>query len=320
MTIQGRPVNALTVDVEDYFHVSAFNGVISKEDWGRLPSRVERNTERLLELFDSYSVRATFFVLGWVAERFPELVRKIAAQGHEIGCHGYSHSLIYQQEPQGFRQETERARACLQDESQQAVNGYRAASWSITVSSIWALDILADLGFRYDSSIFPIRRDLYGIPGAERFLHTRTTTQGELVELPPATVQWGGKTVPVAGGGYFRLYPYVFTKAALRRINAHERKPFVFYIHPWEIDPGQPRLKAGIKSRMRHYLNLKRCESRLHRLLKDFRFSCAESVVEQQLAEEKRTQRSECGSQWPNSGNVVGGAGSRNRAVASKRG
>ncbi len=274
-------LNAMTVDVEDYFHVAALASAIDRRDWDRLESRVERNTRRLLDLFAAHQLQATFFVLGWVAERHPQLVREIAAAGHEIASHGYSHQLIYRQQPDEFRQETQRAKALLEDQIQQPVLGYRAASYSITRQSLWALDILADLGFVWDSSIFPVRHDRYGIPGTPRWPHRLQTPSGQtLIEFPLSTWQLGRYRLPIAGGGYFRLYPYGLTRAGLASINRRAQRPFIFYLHPWEIDPGQPRVKTGLLSSFRHYNNLGKCESRLRRLLGDFGFTTVGRVLE----------------------------------------
>jgi polysaccharide deacetylase family protein (PEP-CTERM system associated) len=272
--------NALTVDVEDYFQVSAFAGSISRGDWDNIPLRVEENTRRLLDLFDGNGVKATFFVLGWVAKRTPGLVRKIAERGHEVACHGYSHQLVYNQSPAVFREETLRSKGMLEDIIGSRVHGYRAASYSITERSLWALDVLCEAGFSYDSSIFPIRHDRYGIPGSPEFPYQITSPQGRsLVEFPISTARVLGYRLPVAGGGYFRLYPYCITRAGLRRVNRDCKKPFIFYMHPWEIDPEQPRIKAGWLSRFRHYNNLGRCEPRLLRLLQDFRFGTVQVVL-----------------------------------------
>lgn len=273
-------VNALTVDVEDYFQVSAFDACVSRAEWSRLPSRVVDNTERLLDQFARHGVLGTFFVLGWVAEHHPQLVRRIAEAGHEIASHGYSHQLVYRQTPAIFRRETARSRALLQDLSGQDVAGYRAASYSITRRSLWALDILAELGFRWDSSIFPIHHDRYGIADAPRWPHALTTPAGHhLIEFPLTTWQLGPVRLPVAGGGYFRLYPYAVTRHALATINRRQEQPFIFYLHPWEIDPDQPRIPVGALTRFRHYLNLARCGARLDRLLGDFRFAPVGTVL-----------------------------------------
>ncbi|MER2527516.1 MAG: XrtA system polysaccharide deacetylase [Candidatus Competibacter denitrificans] len=273
--------NALTVDVEDYFQVAAFARQIDPATWDRIPLRVERNTQRLLDLFAEQSVRATFFVLGWVAERCPGLVRAIAERGHEVACHGYSHQLIYGQTPEVFREETVRAKACLEDQAQRPMLGYRAASYSITQCSLWALDVLAELGFTYDSSIFPIHHDRYGIPDSPRWPYRLTTPNGgSLIEFPPSTFSLLGYRLPVAGGGYFRLYPYSFTRFALTQLNRVEGQPFIFYLDPWEIDPEQPRIRAEWLSMFRHYTNLHHCEARLRRLLRDFRFTTVREVLE----------------------------------------
>lgn len=272
--------NALTVDVEDYFHVSAFSEHIDRNQWARMDCRVENNTHNLLSMFDEAGVRATFFVLGWVAERYPSLVKEIDNRGHEVACHGYSHELVYRQTPEVFRDESLRSKSELEDIVQKPVNGYRAASYSITPKSTWALDILAELGFRYDSSIFPVRHDRYGMPGGRREPHVLKTPAGySLVEFPLSTYTAYRYRVPVAGGGYFRLFPYWFTRHALGTINDKDRLPFIFYLHPWEVDPDQPRVRAGLLSRFRHYQNLDRCQSRLAQLLKDFSFSTVEQVL-----------------------------------------
>jgi polysaccharide deacetylase family protein (PEP-CTERM system associated) len=271
--------NALTVDVEDYFHVSAFAGSIDRKDWNNYPLRVERNTQRLLELFDNNGIKVTFFVLGWVAERVPRLVSEIAAMGHEVACHGYSHQLVYDQTVEEFREETLRSKALLEDISQTPVRGYRAASYSITERSLWALDVLAEAGFTYDSSIFPIRHDRYGMPGTPETPYQLKSPAGQsIVEFPLSTARLFGMHLPVAGGGYFRLYPYRLTKFGLSRINSNNH-PFIFYMHPWEIDPGQPRIDAVLLSRFRHYNNLHRFEGRLRRLMEDFHFGTVLDVL-----------------------------------------
>lgn len=268
--------NALTVDVEDYFHVAALAPSIPRETWASREPRVVANTQRLLAILGQFGVRGTFFILGWVAERYPQLVRDIAACGHEIACHGFSHRLVYEQSPEEFYEETRRAKNLLEDISGSAVHGYRAASYSIVRKSLWALDILADLGFVYDSSIFPVRHDRYGIPDAERVPHRMSTPKGKsIVEWPLATARILGMRLPVAGGGYFRLLPYRLSRWGLASINRREMRPFIFYLHPWEIDPAQPRVSATWLSRFRHYTNLEKCEERLRRLLSEFRFGTA---------------------------------------------
>lgn len=280
LPVDDRPLNALTVDVEDYFHVAALSSAIDRRDWSSLPARVDANTHRLLDLFDAAGVRGTFFVLGWVGQRFPGLVKAIHARGHEVACHGLTHTLIYEQTPEEFRRETMEAKSLLEDLISAPVLGYRAASYSITKESYWAVDLIAEAGFDYDSSIFPVHHDLYGVPDSETKPHRIVTEKGAaIVEFPPTTVEVLGMKLPVGGGGYFRLYPYWITRRLLERING-DRSAFIFYIHPWEIDPEQPRVKARLRSRLRHYLNLGKTESRLCRLLRDFRFGTARGVLE----------------------------------------
>ena len=271
--------NALTVDVEDYFQVSAFTDSVDQDEWGKHPLRVENNTFKLLDIFDEHQVKATFFVLGWVAERKKGLVLEIAKRGHEVACHGYSHQLIYNQSPEVFRQETLRAKNILEDIIQRQVRGYRAASYSITEKSQWALDILAESGFVYDSSIFPVRHDRYGMPDTPEHPYKLKTPAGHsIIEFPLSTAKIIKYRLPIAGGGYFRLYPYWLTKAGLTQIN-RQQKPFIFYLHPWEIDPEQPRISASWFSRFRHYNNLDKCESRLRMLMTDFQFGTTWDVL-----------------------------------------
>lgn len=274
--------NALTVDVEDYFHVASFSKQIDPATWDSFTLRVERNTHRLLDLFAEHDVRATFFILGWVAERRPNLIREIGEQGHEIACHGYSHQLIYTQDPRVFRGETIRSKECLEQQTQCKVLGYRAASYSITKNSLWALDILAELGFKYDSSIFPVRHHRYGIPGSPRWPYKLETSDGNsLIEFPLSTLKIGRFTLPIGGGGYFRIYPYWFTHFALSYTNKSDKKPFIFYLHPWEIDPDQPRINTAWLSNFRHYKNLEYSEDRLRRLLKKFKFVPSRIILEE---------------------------------------
>lgn len=278
----GEQLNAFTVDVEDYFHVAALSSAIARDTWSARELRVERNTERLLAVLDERGVRATFFVLGWLAERTPSLVRRIADAGHEIACHGFSHQLVYKQTPSEFREETLRAKGFLEDTVGHAVHGYRAASFSVTRASLWALDILIDAGFRYDSSIFPIHHDLYGLPGAVPEPHRVSAPSGRtLAEFPMSAANFLGLQVPVSGGGYFRILPYWLTRAGLRQINETRERPFAFYLHPWELDPQQPRIKVGAFSRFRHYTNLSRCEARLRRVLGEFAFTSMQEVLQQ---------------------------------------
>lgn len=277
-----RVINAFTVDVEDYFHVAALSSVISRESWPTREYRVERNTEHLLDILAEKHVRGTFFVLGWVAERSHALLREIAAAGHEIACHGFSHELIYRQTPSEFREETRRAKRCLEDVVGQEVLGYRAASFSITRDSLWALDVLIDLGFEYDSSIYPIHHDHYGIPGASLELgKVEAPSRRTLVEFPMCVATLFGLRVPVSGGGYFRILPYWLTRAGLKQVNERARRPFPFYLHPWEVDPDQPRIKVDGLSHFRHYTNLGRCEERLRRVLGDFTFAPIRDVLKE---------------------------------------
>jgi polysaccharide deacetylase family protein (PEP-CTERM system associated) len=271
-------VNAMTVDVEDYFHVSAFDGVVPRRRWDHLESRVCANTERLLQMFDDTGVRATFFVLGWVAERWPSLVRAIASQGHEIASHGYGHRLVYDQTPRQFRDDLRRSKVELEAAALAPVVGYRAPSYSITSRSLWALDILIEEGFRYDASIFPVHHDRYGIPVSARHPYRIERPKGALWEAPASTVRWAATNLPVAGGGYFRILPYTWTRWGIARLNRVERRPAIFYLHPWEIDPDQPRLDAPFVSRFRHYRNLHKTETRLRALLGDFAFAPMHAV------------------------------------------
>ena len=274
-----RVVNAMTIDVEDYFHVSAFDGVVDRGSWDQLESRVCRNTDRLLSMFDAHGVKATFFVLGWVAERFPTLISRIVTMGHELASHGYGHRLVYQQTAEGFRDDVRRAKDLLERVGGQQVDGYRAPSYSITNESLWALDVLVNEGYKYDASIFPIRHDRYGIPESPRHPHVLSRAAGALVEVPGSTIRLSGINLPIAGGAYFRILPYAWTNWGLKRLNVQERKPAIFYLHPWEIDPAQPRFDAGWLSCFRHYRNLDKTEARLQQLLRDFTFAPLRSVL-----------------------------------------
>jgi polysaccharide deacetylase family protein (PEP-CTERM system associated) len=260
--------NALTVDVEDYFQVSALEPHIPRADWERIPRRVERNVDTILSLFAESGARATFFTLGWIAERHPGLVRKIVAEGHELASHGYGHLRIHQQTPAEFMQDIRRAKGLLEDLAGAEVKGYRAPSFSIGKRTLWAFDRIAEAGYRYSSSVYPIRHDLYGMPDAPRFpYHPRA----DLLEIPVTTARVLNRNLPAGGGGYFRLLPYAVSRALIRRVNEAERRPGVFYFHPWELDAGQPRVPGtDFKTRFRHYVNLRRTEPRLRRLLRDF--------------------------------------------------
>jgi len=272
-------VNVMTVDVEDYFHVSAFDGVVSRAAWDGFESRVAQNTERLLEIFDRAGVRCTFFMLGWVAHRFPALVRRIADLGHEVASHGYNHQLLYMLTPAQFREDVRTAKAAIEDAAGAPVLGYRAPSYSIVDASMWAMDVLIEEGHAYDSSIFPIHHDRYGIPDSPRHAYVVQRPSGSILEIPGSTVRLGRVNVPIAGGGYFRQLPYAWTKWGIDRVNRLEREPIVFYTHPWEIDPDQPRLQVGAATRLRHYRGLERTRERLVRLLQDFRFDAVTSVL-----------------------------------------
>jgi polysaccharide deacetylase family protein (PEP-CTERM system associated) len=278
-------LNAFTVDVEDYFQVSAFDNDIDRQTWDRFPCRVEHSTHRLLELLDACQVRGTFFVLGWIAERFPHLVTSISDAGHEIGSHSHWHRLIYQLTRQQFADDLRQSKQTLEDIIGNPVTVFRAPSFSIIRRSQWALDILISEGFKIDSSIFPIYHDRYGIPDARPEIHRISTDCGSIWEFPPAVVDVGPFHVPVSGGGYFRLYPINWTMRWLRRINEVRSRPFVFYVHPWEIDPGQPRLRAGsVLSRARHRTNLATTEAKLNRLLGQFHFGTMSETVNRFVA------------------------------------
>ncbi len=274
--------NALSIDVEDYFQVSAFDPVLARENWGRFELRVERNVDRLLELFDRHQARATFFTLGWVAERLPDMLRRIAAAGHEIASHGMSHQRVTSMSPKEFRDDIRLSKALLEDLGGQAVQGYRAPSYSIGRENLWALDELAEAGYRYSSSIYPIYHDHYGMPEAPRFPFF--SSNHGVLEIPVTTFVWGGRNYPGGGGGYCRVYPYALPRWAIRRVNRQDSQPAVFYLHPWEIDPQQPRIQGiSRKTRFRHYLNLHRTEARLACLLRDFSWDRMDRVFADEL-------------------------------------
>ena len=269
-----RPVpwlNALTIDVEDYYHVSGFDQCVDRRDWDCYESRVGPSTDRLLDCLAAVNVRATFFILGWVAERQPSLVRAIRSAGHEIGCHSYGHRLVYELTPAEFRADLRRGLDALEDALGERVTAYRAPSFSITRQSLWALDVLVEEGITLDSSIYPTHHDRYGIPGTSLEPHRIDLAAGPLWEFPPPVWRLLGYPLPVGGGGYFRLYPYALTRLGLGRINAAGR-PFAVYLHPWELDPEQPRLRPGAMRSFRHYVNLRHTEARLMRLLQEFPF------------------------------------------------
>jgi polysaccharide deacetylase family protein (PEP-CTERM system associated) len=294
-------VNMLSVDVEDYFQVSAFEEISPPSCWSEFESRVEKNTDKILEILTAFNVKATFFVLGWVARFSPALVKKIAAHGHEIASHGYGHQRVTTQTRMEFREDIRLSKRLLEDLTGAAVKGYRAPSYSISLDSLWAFDELVDAGYTYDSSVFPVQHDFYGISDWPRFPFPlqRTESGGwvpgsdpdlscDIVEVPISTLSKAGRNFPIAGGGYFRLYPYALTRMGLNQINATEKRPFVFYIHPWEFDPGQPRMKnAGMKSCFRHYLNLDKTEDRFTRLMQDFSFSTIDDVLNRRITDDR---------------------------------
>jgi polysaccharide deacetylase family protein (PEP-CTERM system associated) len=272
--------NAMTIDVEDYFQVSAFEPYVLKEQWDTLTHRVERNTNKILDLLDERSIKATFFTLGWVAERYPDLIKRIVSEGHELACHGYEHIRVTEQTPEQFRDDVAKAKKILEELSGKEIKGYRAASYSIGASNLWALNVLQEEGFKYSSSIYPVKHDLYGMPNAPRFIYKPIKNQ-DFKEIPITTVRLGDKNFPCGGGGFFRFYPYALSKWAFNRVNNQENESGIFYFHPWEIDPEQPRQNGlSLKTRTRHYLNLHRMENRIKRLLTDFKWDTMENVFQ----------------------------------------
>jgi len=271
-------LNAFTVDVEDYFQVGAFADRIPTSTWDNYESRVERNTQAILKLLEKHQVRGTFFILGWTAERHRDLVRQIQQAGHEIGSHSHWHQLIYEMTPEEFAADLKQSCDVLEDITGERVNMFRAPSFSITSQSLWALDILKEQGIEFDSSIFPVHHDRYGIPDAQRYPYQIDNARGDLWEFPPSVYRMGKVNLPVAGGGYFRLFPFRLTIECLKRIN-HGGHPFMFYIHPWEVDPDQPRFPCGLKSRFRHYQNIRSTERKLDRLLSSAEFGAMTDVL-----------------------------------------
>lgn len=268
--------NAFTVDVEDYFQVSALAPHFPRQDWGQVPWRIERNMERILALLADRGVSGTFFTLGWVAERFPQMVRSVVEAGHEVASHGYSHDRASAQTPEAFLADISLAKAVLEDITGQTVTGYRAPSFSIGKDNLWAHDCIARAGYRYSSSVYPVRHDHYGIPDAPRFPYR---LECGLLEIPVTTMHCLGRNWPAGGGGYFRLLPYALSRWLIARVNREDRHPAIFYCHPWEIDPEQPRVaNADIKTRFRHYVNLEHTEARLKRLLADFSWGRVDQV------------------------------------------
>lgn len=275
----GNIVNAMSIDIEDYFQVQALESHFDRATWNDLETRVERNTEQVLQLFADAGVKATFFTLGWIAERHKNLIRRIVAEGHELASHGYSHIRADQQSPAEFREDISKTKSILEDIAGVQLTGYRAATFSIGAKNLWAFEVLAEEGYRYSSSIFPVKHDYYGMPDAPRFPYHPISGQN-FKEFPISTVSFWGRNVPCGGGGYFRILPYWFSRFAVNQINQTEGRPFVFYFHPWEVDPDQPRPDGvSIKSRFRHYTNLNRMERRLRRLLNDFRWDRIDNVL-----------------------------------------
>lgn len=271
--------NALTVDVEEYFHPAEVQKAVDPGRWKQLPSRIEGQVAEVLELLAERQVKATFFILGWVAENHPRAIREIAAAGHEIACHSYAHRLVYGMRPEEFRQDTQRAVAAIQDACGTTPQAYRAPSYSITRESLWALEVLVECGFARDSSIYPIAHDRYGIPGSQRHAHILQTPSGPIHEIPPGTVRlFGGRVAPVGGGGYLRLLPYRYTAAGVRRVNREDRQPACLYFHPWEIDPDQPRLAVGRLAALRTYRGLASMRRKLRKLLAEFQFGSMQEV------------------------------------------
>lgn len=269
-------LNAMTVDVEDYFHVAAFEKQIQPSDWDSLVHRVDRNTRLLLDLFDANNAKSTFFFLGWVAERYPDLVKEVKRRGHEVASHGYAHTKVHQQTPAEFKADASKAKDMLEQLTGSAVVGYRAPSFSINKQSEWAFEILKEIGHQYSSSTYPVKHDLYGVPDWPQQPYMR---EEGLLEIPMPILERFGKQLPIAGGGYFRLMPYWLSSRLISSFLAEDRMPYMFYFHPWEIDPDQPRVaNAPLKSKFRHYVNLDRMESKLHELLKQFQWSSLQDV------------------------------------------
>lgn len=270
--------NAMTIDVEDYFQVSAFESYIDKNQWDKIPHRVEKNTHRILDILDEFNVNATFFTLGWVAERYPDLVKRIVNEGHELACHGYEHIRVTQQTPEQFRQDIVKTKKILEDLGGVEIKGYRAASYSIGASNLWAHDVLVEEGFQYSSSVYPVKHDLYGMPDAPRFMY-EPLENTNFKEIPISTINLGRKNVPCGGGGFFRFYPYFLSKKAYQHLNIKEQQAGIFYFHPWEIDPEQPKQQnLDLKTKFRHYLNLNKMEDKIISLLRDFEWDTMDAI------------------------------------------
>jgi polysaccharide deacetylase family protein (PEP-CTERM system associated) len=273
--------NALTFDIEDYFQVSAFDDHVEKDQWEHMPSRVEANTTKVLDLLSEAECQATFFVLGWVAKTHPRLIHEIANRGHEVACHSLEHRRVYQMTPEEFAADTRAAKQVLEDAGGVAVRGYRAPSFSINMRSLWAFEILAELGFQYDSSIYPVKHPNYGIPEFSRFPFFVRTAAGDVMEFPMSTVEITRLRAPVAGGAYFRFLPYSYTRWSIRYLNEFENRSACVYLHPWEIDPGQPRMDVSFSARLRHYIGLRKVEGKVRHLLSDFEFRSIGSLIEE---------------------------------------
>jgi polysaccharide deacetylase family protein (PEP-CTERM system associated) len=281
-------LNALTVDVEDYFHVEAFSSTVPRTSWDGFHLRVEESTRRILDLFDRHGVKATFFVLGWVARKRPRLVAEIAGRGHEIGCHSFWHRLVYRLTPEEFRADLREATCAIEDAAGMKLRGYRAPTYSITACSLWALEILAEEGYAYDSSIFPVRHDVYGMPSFPRLPTELNLGQRRtIIEFPPSTVRVFGLNLPGPGGGYLRILPFWYSLWALGRIRRERTMPGAVYVHPWELDPEQPRVAAPLRSRLRHYTGLRRTARRLESLLRRFRFAPMGQVLQSNPPEKR---------------------------------
>ena len=282
MSAASQISNALTIDVEDYFQVSAFAPFVERSAWDTTPCRIERNIDRILELLNQRGAKATFFTLGWLAQRYPHLVRDISSQGHEVASHGQAHLRASDQSPAEFDKDIRTAKQLLEDTAGVAVRGYRAPSFSIGHGNLWAFDRIAAAGYRYSSSVYPVQHDHYGMPDAPRFPYR---VSNGLLEIPVSTARILGRNLPAGGGGYFRLAPYALSRWAINRVNRVDQRPAIFYFHPWEIDPQQPRIEGvGLKTRFRHYVNLNRTESRLRRLLSDFRWDRMDRVFDLEAA------------------------------------
>lgn len=277
-------LNALSVDIEDWFQVGAFETVIARDDWDRLTQRVERNSDAVLDLFNRAGVKGTFFTLGWVAARYPALIRRIAEAGHEIASHGWDHQRVFTMQPEEFRADLQKAQAALEDAAGEKLSGYRAPSFSIDERTPWAHQILAEEGYSYSSSVAPVVHDHYGWPEAPRFAFAPLQDAG-LIELPVTTARLGGRTIAAGGGGFFRLLPYRFSHWAIGQVNGRDGRPAIFYFHPWEIDPGQPRVEnAPLRSKVRHYSRLSAMEGKLEKLLRAFEWGRVDHVAELQKA------------------------------------